>query len=60
VDKAVVLIDREEGGKEALDKSGIRLFSLLTITEASKILYQLGVLDEEHYKTILKQIKRSG
>lgn len=57
VDKAVVLIDRGEGGREALAKSGIKLFSLLTIKEASKILYQIGVLDEEHYKIILKQVK---
>jgi orotate phosphoribosyltransferase len=60
VDRALVLIDREEGGREALAKSGIQLFSLLTIREASKILYQLGVLDEEQYKTILKQVKRSS
>lgn len=60
VDKALVLIDREEGGKEALANSGITLFSLLTISEVSKILYQLGVLDEEHYRTILKQIKLGG
>ncbi|MBS7617664.1 orotate phosphoribosyltransferase [Candidatus Bathyarchaeota archaeon] len=60
VDKALVLMDREEGGRKALAKSGIRLFSLLTIKEASKILYQIGVLDEEHYKTILKQVKQSG
>jgi len=60
VDRALVLIDREEGGREALAKSGIQLFSLLTIREASKILYQLGILDEEQYKTILKQVKRSS
>lgn len=60
VDKALVLIDREEGGREALAKSGIKLFNLLTITEASKILYQVGVLDEEQYKTILKQVRRSS
>lgn len=59
VDKALVLIDREEGGREALAKSGITLYRLLTITEAAKLLYEMGMLEEEHYKTILKQVRHS-
>jgi len=57
VDKALVLIDREEGGREALAKSGITLYSLLSITEAARLLYEMGILDEERYKTILKQVR---
>lgn len=58
VDKAVVLIDREEGGGEALAKSGVKLYSLLTIREAAGLLYEMGTLDREQYRTILKQVKR--
>jgi orotate phosphoribosyltransferase len=57
VKDAVVLLDREEGGEERLRKSGIRLHALLHIGEAAKTLYDIGAINEEQLKTILKQIK---
>jgi orotate phosphoribosyltransferase len=54
---AVVLLDRQEGGKERLAKSGIRLHALLNITEIAKTLHELGTIDEEQLRTVLRQIK---
>jgi len=55
---AVVLLDRQEGGKEKLARSGIKLHALLNITETANTLHELGTIDEEQLKTILKQIKK--
>jgi orotate phosphoribosyltransferase len=57
VTDAVVLLDRQEGGKEKLEKNGIKLHALLNITETASMLHELGTIDEEQLKTILKQIK---
>lgn len=48
-----VILDREQGGKEALEKEGINLYSLATIREAAKWLHDLGTLSYQLYKTIL-------
>lgn len=58
VSEAVVLLDREEGGKQKLEKSGIKLHSLLSISEIANKLYEIGTIDEEQLKTIWKQIKK--
>ena len=58
VKEAVALLDREEGGKERLAKNGIQLQPLLRISEVANTLYEIGALDKENLKTILKQIRR--
>ena len=57
VNDAVVLLDREEGGKENLAKQNVRLHYLLMISEAAKKLYEIGALEEDQLKTVLKQVK---
>ena len=57
VNDAIVLVDREEGGKENLAKQNIRLHYLLKISEAARKLYKIGVLEEDELKTVLKQVK---
>jgi orotate phosphoribosyltransferase len=59
VDKAIAFLDREEGGKEKLAKHGIQLQTLLKISEVAKILYETDSIDEESYRTITKQIKKT-
>jgi orotate phosphoribosyltransferase len=56
--EAVAFLDREEGGKAKLAKDGIQLHTLLKISEVAKILYETDAIDEESYKTIIKQIKK--
>ena len=58
VKEAVALLDREEGGKEELEESGIKVHTLLRISEVANTLYDIGAIDEESLKTILKQIKK--
>jgi len=55
---AVVLLDREERGRGKLEKKGIKLHSLLKISEIANRLYEIGAIDEVQLKTILKQIKK--
>jgi len=58
VTEAVAFLDREEGGKEKLGASGVKLHSLLRISEITNTLYEIGAVDEESLKTIMKQIKK--
>jgi orotate phosphoribosyltransferase len=58
VSDAVVFLDREEGGRELLEKSGVKLHSVLIISEISKTLFEMGAIDRESLKTIQKQIKK--
>ncbi len=57
VNDAVVLIDRQEGGRKKLGKLGIKLHELLNISEIASTLSELGTIDELQMKTILKQVK---
>jgi orotate phosphoribosyltransferase len=58
VTDSVVLLDRQEGGKERLRKSGVKLHSLLSIMGIADTLHELGSIDEDQLKTILKQVKK--
>jgi len=57
VTDAVVFMDREEGGKEQLEKVGVKIHPIFKISEISKILYDIGAIDQENLKTIQKQLK---
>jgi orotate phosphoribosyltransferase len=59
VTEAVVFLDREEGGKQLLEKNGMRLHALLKISEVANTLYEMGAIDRESLKTILKQVKKT-
>jgi len=60
VTDAVAFLDREEGGKEKLEKEGIKLHTLLRISEIANTLYEMGAIDEENLKIIKKQIKKKN
>ncbi len=57
VTDVVVLLDREEGGKERLAKENITLHYLLEVGEAAEKLYEIGAINEEQLKTVLRQVK---
>ncbi len=59
IDDAVVLIDREEGGKEKLAKDNITLHYLLKASEAANTLHEMGAITDMELKTILKQKKEA-
>ena len=47
-----VLLDRQQGGMETLEKNGLRLFSATTISDVADYLHNQGILDAERYKII--------
>lgn len=51
-----VVIDREQGGRETLEKAGLRLYYLATMSEIARILYECGSLPAEKYKLISEYI----
>jgi orotate phosphoribosyltransferase len=57
VEDAVVLIDREERGKENLAKDNIKLHCLMKASEAAHKLHEVGAITEIELETILKQRK---
>jgi orotate phosphoribosyltransferase len=59
INDAIVLLDRQEGGKEKLAQNGAKLHALLNVTEIAETLQELGAIDEEQFRTILKQVKKS-
>jgi len=58
VNEAVVLVNREEGGKEKLTSRDVTLHYLLDASEAADKLYEIGAITEEQLKTIRKQVKK--
>lgn len=57
VSDAMVLIDREEGGKERLARNNIELHRLLKAEEAANRLHSIGAITTIEFQTILKQRK---
>jgi len=55
VNNAVVLIDREEGGPDALKSAGVNVHAFLKITEIAKTLLDLGSIDAKQYEEIMTQ-----
>jgi orotate phosphoribosyltransferase len=47
---AVTLIDRQEGGREALKSAGINLISILTLEQIANYLMSAGHMPEEVYR----------
>jgi len=58
VSDAVVFLDREEGGKQRLEQSRVKVHPLLKISEVANTLFEIGAIDQESLKTIIKQIKK--
>ena len=55
VTEAMVLIDRQEGGKENLQKIGVNLNSFMKISDIAGRLRGLCLIEEINYDEILKQ-----
>ena len=58
VEDALVLIDREEGGKKSLEENGMNLHYLLKISEVAKILYKVEIITKQQMNDILKQVTK--
>jgi len=58
VEDALVLIDREEGGREALRDRKIGLICLLTISEVARVLHSKEVITKDQMASILMQVRK--
>lgn len=59
VNNAVVLINREEGGKQRLARDKVTLHYLLKASEAANTLYEIGAITDLEMKTVLQQRKQT-
>ena len=57
ISDAVVLIDREEGGRKRLAEKNITLHYLLRASEAANALHEIGAITVTELNKILDQIK---
>jgi len=59
VETILVVIDREQGGKQNLEKQGFQLRAVTKISELVQSLANRGEISEEQVKTILDYIKKN-
>lgn len=57
VTTALVIVDREQGGKKNLEEAGIKVLNLYTITELIGYLHEAGKLNAESVKIVHDYIK---
>ncbi len=58
VSDCLVLVDREQGGKEELEKHGIKLHSVFTMTELLNVYVEAGFISEEVRQEVIDYQKR--
>lgn len=56
VQQVLVLIDREEGGRVALARAGLKLWAFTTVSKIARRLRESGVIDDQQYEAVLAQI----
>lgn len=59
IETILVVVDREQGGKETLEKMGYQLKAVATITDIVKSLLESKELPTEQAEEILKYVKES-
>ncbi|KAM5152479.1 uridine 5'-monophosphate synthase [Mantella aurantiaca] len=59
VTDAIVLVEREQGGRERLAERGIRLHSVSTLTQLLDLLQQLGKVDAETVENVRRFVREN-
>lgn len=55
---AAAVVDREQGAEETLSSAGIKLYTLIKVTEMFKALLKDGLISEETYNEVIKYTKK--
>ena len=53
---AIVIVDREQGGRKLLKSRGVELYALLTASEIFTRLYEAGLISREVYDEVLNYL----
>ncbi len=56
IKEVVVLVDREQGGKEKLEKNGLKLYSAFSLKEWIKFLFGKEMIEEKKYQEVMKYL----
>lgn len=56
----VVLFDREQGGKEFLEKKGFRLYYAFTLKEWLEIIYKEKKISNQKYREVIDWLKKTN
>ena len=59
VKNVMVVVDREQGGKENLEKLGYKVHALAKVSELANCLFQSGNISKEQADTVMNYIRRS-
>ena len=59
VDYAMVLVDREQGGRKNLAKVGVKLLALMTSSRLMQELYLNGFVSKDEYEKVVKYIEEN-
>jgi uridine monophosphate synthetase len=58
VETVMVVVDREQGGRENIEKFGYGFRALTTISELVRCLLQLSFISEEQVDAVLSYVKK--
>ncbi|MEM2994989.1 MAG: phosphoribosyltransferase family protein [Candidatus Bathyarchaeia archaeon] len=60
VENVMVVVDREQGGSENLEKLGYKVWALAKISEIANALFQAKKISEEQANTILSYVRKGA
>jgi len=59
VEDVLIVLDREQGGVEALAKENVKLHSLITLKELLKYMKDNNLVDENKYNEVLDYLEKN-
>ena len=59
IQDVVIFLDREQGGRLNLENNGIKVHSVITVTELLEILYNAGKIDQKQKNEVETFLKSS-
>jgi uridine monophosphate synthetase len=59
VENIMVVVDREQGGRETLESAGYRVHALVKVSELAKSLFQNSKISKEQADTVLNYVKKT-